>query len=222
MRAARQPDPTGNDPYYLTLLERDGNRGLLRMHTEGGNRGEASDAWATMGGDSGDLHAFSAPALTLSDGSATPVAVHEVSVVNGRARLVVSTSPTPKLFAQPGSSPGTLRVRVAGGRMPYTVSVGAAPGSSSVARGDDVVIVASEAVVSVRDATGASSAPVHLDASGAVPWVPALEGLAAFFTVGPSDPTAPRAPMAAYLDQVGNDNGACDVGDLRRWLNTHP
>ncbi|MEQ1855032.1 MAG: M6 family metalloprotease domain-containing protein [Longimicrobiales bacterium] len=228
LTAARQPDPLSGAPYYLTLLERDANRGLLRMHAEGGNRGEAGDAWAVTGFDGGDLHALSLPALTLSDGTATPVVVHDVSVVNGRARLVVSTSPTPRLMARSGSPPGSLALRVAGGVMPYSITVGATAGTTSSVNGDDVALsiasgpfLDSDAVVSVRDAAGTMSVPVYFSASGATTWAPDPEGLAAFFTSGGTDPTAPTGAMADYLDQVGNANGAYDVGDLRRWLATH-
>jgi hypothetical protein len=200
----------------------------MRTHAEGGNRGEAGDAWATGGFDAGDLHALSAPALRSSDGSATSVVVHEVSVVNGRARLVVSASPTPKLFAATGSAPGTVFARVAGGVMPYAATVGSSGDVSWVVDGDDLTVTASSApftwpdvVMSVRDAVGTSSEPVHVTAAGAAPWAPTPEELAAFFTRGAADPASPAPAMADYLDHTGNQNGSYDVGDLRKWLRTN-
>ena len=95
--AARRPDPAGNDPYFLTLLEQDGDRGLVRNHLEGGDRGVAGDAWG-VGGVSSKLNAESVPELRLSSGGRTPVTVHEVYVEGGQARLVISTGQTPLLI----------------------------------------------------------------------------------------------------------------------------
>jgi len=219
--------PNGNEPYRLMLLERDANRGLLRMHAEGGNRGEAGDVWASSGLDAGDLHVLSAPSLRMSDGSATSVTVHEVSVVGGRARLVLSTSATPKLFAAAGSAPGTVFARVAGGVMPYAATVGSAGSASWTVDGDDLSVTASPApftwpdvVISVRDAVGTKSEPVHVTATEVTSWSPGAEELATFFTRGASDPGSPTPAMADYLDRMGNQNGVYDVGDLRRWMAT--
>ena len=41
LSASMYPDPESDDPYRLTLLERDGDRGLIRTALEGGNRGTA-------------------------------------------------------------------------------------------------------------------------------------------------------------------------------------
>jgi hypothetical protein len=228
LNASRQPDPTGNHPYYLTLLERDHNGGLVHTHAEGGNRGEAGDAWAVGGTDAGDLHGVSSPALTLSDGSATPVVVHEVSVLNGRARLVVSTSTTPKLFLTNGATHGLLAVRVAGGVMPFALDVGSSSPVQWTVDGDDITgtargpapLVWPDAVISVRDAAGTSSEPVHFYTSGAATWRPTPDELASFFTRGAHGPASPTPGMADYLDRTGNQNGAYDVGDLRKWLRT--
>ncbi|MBM4183526.1 MAG: hypothetical protein FJ207_04775 [Gemmatimonadetes bacterium] len=226
--AARQPSPTSGAPYYLTLLERDGNRGLLRTHPEGGNRGEAGDAWAVGGFDGGDLHALSSPALRLTDGSATPVVVHEVSVVGGRARLVVSTSATPRLITGGWwGDPPVLPVRVAGGVMPYTVTIESAAEVVWGVSGDDVTVTPSvprttpDAVISVRDAAGATSQPVSVSTAGVTPWSPPAVDLAAYFTRGAAGSGAPTPAQVDYLDRVGNANGAYDVGDLRKWLRTH-
>jgi M6 family metalloprotease-like protein len=225
--ALRQPDPNSGAPYYLTLLERDGNRALLKMHAEGGNRGEARDAWAVDGPDDGGLHALTTPALRLSDGAATPVVVHDVSVVNGRARIVLSTSPTPKLFVTAGATPGNLLVRVAGGVMPYVATIGSAAELSATPSGDEIIVSAApptpldwpDVVISVRDAVGSRSTPVRVTASGATDWKPTPASLAAYFT-GATDPAAPTPAMADYLDRAGNGNGGYDVGDLRKWLRT--
>jgi M6 family metalloprotease-like protein len=227
-RALRQPSAVGSPAYELTLLERDGNRGLLRTHAEGGDRGDAGDAWARGGYDGADLHALSQPALTLSDGAPTRVVVHEASIVAGRARIVVSTSPTPRLFVTTGSAPGAIHARVAGGVMPYTAVVAGSTEISWAVNGDDLAVSAAGAqapawpdvILSVRDALGTPSAPVLVGATGAESWAPVPEDLAAFL-VAPSGAPALTPTMAAYLDRVGNDNGGYDVGDLRRWLRTN-
>jgi immune inhibitor A len=226
LNGARQPDPRSGAPYYLTMLERDGNRGLLRMHAEGGNRGEAGDAWAVGGADGASLHALSIPALRRSDGSAASVTIHDVSVANGRAHLVVSTSPTPRLFVQGGSAPGTLSLRVAGGLMPYAVDAVAAFDLSHTLDGDDLMVTTSlpgsfawvDAVVAVRDAAGMASRPMFISDDGAVTWVPEATDLAAHFAAG-GDSSLTLA-KAEYLDLVGNGNGTYDVGDLRIWMRT--
>ncbi len=226
--AVRQPDPVSGDPYHLTLLERDANRGLLRTHAEGGNRGEAGDAWATGGVSGGELHALSVPSLKRSDSSTTAVAVHDVSVVNGRARLVVSTSPTPRLFVVGGTAPGTLSLRVAGGVMPYAVDAVSAFDIIHAVNGDDLVVTTSltgtdgsvDAVVSVRDAGGTGSQPMFISQGGGVTWVPEAADLAAHLM--PAGDSSMTTAKAGYLDLVGNDNGVYDVGDLRKWLRTNP
>jgi hypothetical protein len=76
-------------------------------------------------------------------------------------------------------------------------------------------VVAIGAVVSTLAACS-DQAPVA--APGTLTAAP--DGLAAFFTRGAADPAAPTPAMADYLDRVGNENGAYDVGDLRKWLRT--
>ena len=64
LTASRRPDPTTNDPYFITVLEQDDNNGLLRNSYEGGNRGEAGDAWGVSN---------SAAKQRASPGPAVPV-----------------------------------------------------------------------------------------------------------------------------------------------------
>jgi immune inhibitor A len=62
--ASRRPDPATGDPYFLTLLEQDGDRGLLRNDLEGGDRGVPGDAWGVDGVTS-PLNAQTIPQLRL-------------------------------------------------------------------------------------------------------------------------------------------------------------
>ncbi|MSR20024.1 MAG: M6 family metalloprotease domain-containing protein [Gemmatimonadetes bacterium] len=224
--AARQPDPTSGAPYYLSVLERDGNRGLLKTHFEGGNRGEAGDVWG-VGGGANELHALSVPALRLSNGAAASVTVHEVSVVNGQARLVLSTSAIPRLVppAVPISSlPASLRI--AGGTMPYTVVGSSTEGVLLAVSGDDITLSgptatggAVQVVVSVTDAAGTASAPLVAWAAGSFVWEVEVSELLRPLLGSQGPPIS--YGQADYLDAAGNANGDYDVGDLRKWLRTH-
>ena len=90
LSAARRPDPTSDLPYRLALLEQDDNDGLIRNTFEGGNRGEAGDAWG-VGGVTNQLSSLTSPSTRLNDGSATPVVFHSIVVENGQARITLST-----------------------------------------------------------------------------------------------------------------------------------
>ena len=227
-QASRTPNPSTGAPYYLTLLERDGNDGLLRTWSEGGNRGEAGDAWG-VGGDVAELHAESATTFRLSDGSSAPVVVHEVTVTGGSARIVLSASPTPKLIAPTGAIEVSQvvsfleSIRIAGGRMPYE-ALGSVPAGLDVsASGDDLVVAGSmtgpgpvELFLWVRDAAGATSDPVVVSLSAPVEWAVPLAELLRPFLRGEGASLSEEELL--YLDDRGNQNGSYDVGDLRKWL----
>jgi M6 family metalloprotease-like protein len=222
--ASRQPAPSSGNPYYMTLLEHDGNDGLVRTDFEGGNRGEAGDAWG-VSGMAGKLHAETTPALTLSDGSATSVVVHSVRVVGGQARLAISTGRVPRLVADGPLTALPADWRIAGGTMPYTVLGYLPPGVTAQAVGDELMLGGSasgplEVVLSVRDALGNASEPMVATGAEADTWVVGSSDLLASLLhyEGP----APDAARLGYLDAVGNQNGQYDVGDLRRWLRDHP
>ncbi|MDH3422166.1 MAG: hypothetical protein OEN00_04205, partial [Gemmatimonadota bacterium] len=226
--ASLAPNPSGSDPYYLTLLEQDGNDGLRRTYFEGGNRGEAGDAWG-VGGLRGRLHAETATPLRLSNGAPSSVTIHEVAVEAGSARLVISTSPVPKLIAPSGSVevaqvvPFLESIRIAGGMMPFT-ALGTVPsGLTLAAAGDELVVTGStsdpgpvELFLWVRDSSGATSEPVVISLSAPVAWSVPLGELLRPFLDDPGDSLSVEEMQ--YLDDRGNQNGEYDVGDLRRWL----
>ncbi len=227
--ASRRPDPTSNDPYFLTLLEQDGDRGLLRNHLEGGDRGVPGDAWG-VGGVTSSLNAETEPELALSNGARTPVMVHEVYVEGGRARLVISTGRTPVLI-EPTEAFEVQQVRtfvegvrVAGGTGPYT-GVGALPDGFSFSQaGDELLIVGSlldagpvDLTVAARDALGNVSNEVSVTVTAPIEWtVPETTSLLQSFLQSDAEPLT--AGELDYLDSVGNRNGRYDVGDLRKWL----
>lgn len=226
--ASIRPDPASGDPYYLTMLEQDGNRGLLKITPEGGNRGEAGDAWG-VDGSVGTLNAETNPSLRLRDGSWSPVVVHEVSVEGDVARLVISTGQTPRLVEPTGTTEVmqirdfAVPVRIAGGHGPYT-GVGTVPeGFSFQNIGDDLFLVGSlrEAgensySIAVRDRLGNTSSSITVTVNATDEWQVAVVDLIEGFLTPAADPLTDGE--RGYLDDVGNSNGRFDVGDLRKWL----
>jgi M6 family metalloprotease-like protein len=228
LQASRRPDPLGNDPYFLSILEQDANNTLLRMGIEGGNRGEIGDAWG-VGAGNRKLNAESTPQLRLSDGARTSVMVHDVYIEGDQAHLVISTGRTPRLVAPDAALEVTQirtfaeSLRIAGGTGPYE-GVGELPdGLSLEASGDELFLVGSvrdagpyEYTFSVQDALGQRSDEVSVALSAPTTWAVSLEALLQRFLQAGLDPLTPGE--LAYLDDFGNTNGSYDVGDLRKWL----
>jgi M6 family metalloprotease-like protein len=230
--AHRTPDPASGSPYYLSLLEHDGNGALLELSSEGGNRGEAGDAWG-VGGAVDKLHAQTPVPLRLSDGAATSVTVHEVTVQDGVARIVISTSLHPRLVAPSGTVEVAQvvsfleSIRIAGGTMPFSAMGSVPDGLGVVAQGDELVVTGSmtgagpvDLFLWVHDAKGEISEPVAVSLSAPVVWSAALDELLRPFLDEPGESLAPEELL--YLDDRGNRNGGYDVGDLRKWLRTRP
>jgi M6 family metalloprotease-like protein len=227
LNASLRPDPATSAPYFLTLLEQDSNRGLLRNAFEFGNRGEAGDAWG-VNGVSRKLHSVTAPQLLLSNGLASTVTVHEVAVVDGRARLVVSTGRVPKLIPPPAPLAVTQVssfaefTRIAGGRQPY-VAFGEAPdGVVLSAQGDELLIGGSvrgsgpfELTIKVRDAAGLESNEIVVLLT-AEEWMVSVDELLQAFL--DTDVQQLSIGELDYLDFIGNGNGKYDVGDLRKFM----
>ena len=74
----------------MALEEADGNRSLVRTMLDGGNRGEAGDAWGVI--RPGVLSNVTSPASRLNDGSVSSVTFHDVRIEDGTARLFISTA----------------------------------------------------------------------------------------------------------------------------------
>ena len=90
------PQIAGNWPcaecpqaYRVALLEADGNGSLQHTFLQGGNRGEAGDAWGVTG--PGYLTNNTTPSTRLTFGGATAVRIEEIVVQNGVAHVTVST-----------------------------------------------------------------------------------------------------------------------------------
>lgn len=226
--ASIRPDPATSDPYFLSMLEQDGNRSLLRMATEGGSRGQPGDAWG-VDGVSSPLNAESLTSLRLANGDWTSVQVHEVYAEGETARIVISTGRTPRLFA-PTATVDVERirtflapVRIAGGVGPY-VGVGDLPdGFTLEVSGDELFLVGSlqedgpfDYSFAIEDSNGNLSEEVTLTVAASTEWSPEVATLMRLFLQSEGEALTPGELQ--HLDRTGNDNGQYDVGDLRVWL----
>ncbi|HVF40183.1 MAG TPA: M6 family metalloprotease domain-containing protein [Gemmatimonadaceae bacterium] len=86
------PPATAPRIYSYQLLEADGNGALVRLETDGGNRGEASDAF---GGARNFIDDTTTPSTRLNNGSPTWVRLSAMTVdaVANVARVTVSLAP---------------------------------------------------------------------------------------------------------------------------------
>jgi M6 family metalloprotease-like protein len=94
------PKVSGNRPcdtcpqlYRVSVLEADGNDGLRRTMEEGGNRGEAGDAWGL--GAEGRLTNSTDPSTRLHSGAQSPVTLYSIVVEDGSARINLSARAVP-------------------------------------------------------------------------------------------------------------------------------
>jgi M6 family metalloprotease-like protein len=219
----------GSVRYSNVLLEADGNGALVRNHEQGGNRGEAGDAFAVGGATSKLSFMSPTPLIRNLTGQASWVTIHSMQVVDGKARIRVSSSRTPKVNSPTTPFTGKIATRfvqsarVMGGYMPYAVASveGAPAGLTASAVEDDVLLNG------VPMASGAYSVLIRLtDARGArfdlrmpvtiAPYVADQAQLLAPFLHTVADPLP--VEERTYLDSSGNKNGTFDVGDLRAWL----
>jgi immune inhibitor A len=88
-----RPCDTCPQVYRVSLLEADGNNTLTLNFLQGGNRGEAGDAWGAFG--PGRLTPGTYPSTRLHSGAASPVTVYEISLGEGSAHINLSSSAVP-------------------------------------------------------------------------------------------------------------------------------
>jgi M6 family metalloprotease-like protein len=89
-----RPCDTCPQVYMVELLEADGNNSLRRSLLEGGNRGEAGDAWGTFG--PGRLTNNTYPSTRLTSGASSPVTIYEISIGGDRATIRLSSAAVPR------------------------------------------------------------------------------------------------------------------------------
>lgn len=223
--------PVPDKNYFLSIVEQDGNGGLVRTSGEGGNRGEAGDAWGVDGAVM-KLNAETTPGTLRHDGTPSSVTFHSLRVSDGKARVRVSTARTPEIV--PPEAPLQVtrvesferRLRVAGGFMPFQAEAQGPEGVTVEARGDEVIVsgsVVDDGPLSlglrVVDARGSATTLAVPVTTG--PWMPTVERvLRPFLGTASGEPTdgEPTDGERTYLDFEANRNGRYDVGDFRAWL----
>ena len=221
------PAATGPRLYRISMKEADGDSAMRRTSVEGGDRGVASDAWATNG--SVTLSAVSSPALRRNSGQLSTVTIHSITIANGVARVRVSTAAAPAVLdALPAAAALTTfnaQLRAAGGALPYQWNVmGTLPrGVSATGNADRITFtgVATESgsfplQLRITDALGTIATHAVSLIVGAVQLD--LERMLQPFLRSSATPLS--AEEQQYLDNSGNRNGRYDVGDLRRYLRT--
>ncbi|MCG6956968.1 MAG: M6 family metalloprotease domain-containing protein [Gemmatimonadetes bacterium] len=226
-----RPTPGSGQPYFLSVVEQDHNNGLQRNSFEGGNRGEAGDAWG-VGGVAQRLDYLTTPSLRRDDGSATSVTIHSVSAEGDRALVRLSTARTPVIVEPTDTVPVTevepfeRHFRIAGGYMPYTADGAAPDGVTLTVDNDELVASGSiqgtgpfDVALRVVDGRGSES-PVLFYSLTATEWLVGEDRLVQPFLLSDAQPLT--SPERLYLDASGNGNGQYDVGDLRAWLRAHP
>jgi M6 family metalloprotease-like protein len=94
------PKIGGNQPcdscpqvYRVGVLEADGNNSLRLNFQEGGNRGEAGDAWGVAGPD--HLTNNTSPSTRLNSGAPSPVTIYRIALEEGLARITLSSRAIP-------------------------------------------------------------------------------------------------------------------------------
>ncbi len=88
-----QPCDTCPQAYRVGVLEADGNNSLRLTFLQGGNRGEAGDAWGVAG--SGTLTNNTYPSTRLNSDAPSPVTVYRIAVEGGAAQITLSTRRVP-------------------------------------------------------------------------------------------------------------------------------
>lgn len=88
-----RPGPADPRVYRVQLLEADGDGALVKTAAEGGNRGEAGDAWGALG--PGTLTNTTEPSTRHDSGlgEESEVNLFRVAVSDGVAQLLISTEP---------------------------------------------------------------------------------------------------------------------------------
>jgi M6 family metalloprotease-like protein len=225
-----RPSRDSGTPYVFAMKEADGRLDLQRTHDNGGNRGEASDAWG-IAGPAGPISAETFPSSRRNALDApTAVTIHAIEVDGEVARVRLTTSINPGL-RQTGVVPsGGLynpfggRLEIAGGIQPYTASlvdVASANGLTVATEGRFLSIGGSpvqtgqfDFVAEIRDSGQRSSLVTVTVAVGE--FVMSVGRAITGFVRGEVEPLNDNEK--AELDRRGNDNGQYDIGDLRAFV----
>ncbi len=85
-----RPCDTCPQHYRVGLLEADGDNSLRLNFQQGGNRGEAGDAWGVNG--PGTLTNNTYPSTRLHSGATSPVTIYDISLQGGMAYITLSSA----------------------------------------------------------------------------------------------------------------------------------
>ncbi len=226
----RRPDRGTGVEYLFAVVEADGRTDLRLTALNGGNRGEASDAWG-LDVSLVLLNNETSPGTRRHAGSApSRVTVHSIAVAGGEARVHLTTSRVPGIVdvgALPDGSqfnPYTGRLTIAGGLMPYTAFIDdALPSRGMTVATDRMELVVGGAPelmgdfdlsVGIEDSQGNVRIVVVPLTVGE--FVMTLERALTPFLDSQAVPL--NAGERLILDSRGNDNGFYDIGDLRAFL----
>jgi M6 family metalloprotease-like protein len=227
------PCPACPRVYGFALLEADANGALVRTELQGGNRGEAGDAFGNDG--TGALSNVTTPSLRTNAGLPSTVTIHAIGVDHaaGVARVRLSTDPTPAIVAgrpaglAPAFVPLRVVLRAAGGALPYSWTLTSPlPAGLTAAPKHDTLVIAGTPVqggtfalgVTIRDARNVAVTETVSLTVGPV----ALTAARAAAHFAPNGEAPLTAAEQDALDQAGNRNGRYDVGDLRAFLRLTP
>jgi immune inhibitor A len=211
------------------LVEADGDDALRKLEADGGNRGVAADVFA-RDGRVDSLTDAGSPNTRDHLGRATGVAIRNIRIENGVARMRVTTRDRFAVVARASNAlqatvTHTTTLRTAGGTPPLTVTGrDGAPlptGLSASTSGDTIRVTGTPlraglqlAGLDVRDAAGRAL----------VEWLSLLvldvsyQSAALLEALLQPNGTAIPPVGRTYLDASGNANGTLDLGDVRAYL----
>ena len=231
LSGVRRPDRGSVRPYLFSMVEADGRGDLLLTASNGGNRGEASDAWGQPGAPQAFLNTETSPGtLRHAESAPSRVTIHSIVAVGDEARVRLTNSREPGIV-DPGQLPEASHfnpysgsLTIAGGLMPYTAFLDDALPSRGMTVGTEgtrlVVGGTPESVgeiqfsVGIKDSRGAVGTVVVPLAVGEFVMTPD-RALTAFIDSG----AVPlNSGERAILDSRGNADGSYDIGDLRTFL----
>jgi hypothetical protein len=231
LEGVRRPDRGSTRPYQFAMVEADGRTDLQVTALNGGNRGEASDAWGQQGASQVFLNSETSPGTRRHAESApSRVTVHSIVTAGGEARVRLTNSRVPGIAdvgALPVGShfnPYTGSLTIAGGLLPYTAFIdGALPSGGMTVEADGMTLVVGgapelmgdfEFSVGIEDSEGnVGTVVVPITVGGFVMTVE--RAVTAFID---SEAVPINAGEGSILDSRGNDNGFYDIGDLRAFL----
>lgn len=87
--SGNRPCPSCLQQYRVSLLEADGNHSLQRSFLQGGNRGEAGDAWGNS--ETGRLTPSTEPSSRLTSGDPSAVTIYNITLEGGEAKILFSS-----------------------------------------------------------------------------------------------------------------------------------